>query len=123
MTDDTQQDPRIVELEAKIAEIEARTTQRLVLSELRSHALRAGMIDLDGLKLVDTTPLKPDDTGEIQGVAQLMADLKRAKPYLFQPATTSSLAAAPPSTPPAAKRATEMNHAEWQAARALLLKR
>lgn len=127
MTDETKleslADPRIVELETKIAELEARTTQRLVQSELKAHAIRAGMIDLDGLKLVDPTPLTLDEKGEVQGAAKLMTELKRAKPYLFQSPTTTSLSSPPPSTPPAAKRATEMSHAEWQSARAALLKR
>jgi hypothetical protein len=123
MTDTPQKDPRIVELETKITEIEACATQRIVQSELRSHALRAGMIDLDALKLIDAVPLTLTDKGEVAGIVQLMADLKRAKPYLFQSSTTSSLSQAPPSTPPAARRATDMTHEEWQTARALLLKR
>ena len=116
-------DTRVAELERRIAELEASTTTRVVLAELKAHATKAGMIDLDGLKLIDTTDLKLSNSGEVEGATKLMADLRRAKPWLFQPASSSSAAPAPPSTPPTLKRATEMTHAEWQAARASLLKR
>lgn len=114
---------RIAELEARLAEMEAQTTKRLIQSDLKTHALRAGMIDLDGLRMLDTRPLKLDSKGEVEGVAAIMAELKRSKPYLFQPATTTSLSSAPPYAPPAEKRATAMTHDEWQTARAALLKR
>jgi hypothetical protein len=114
---------RIAELEARLAEMEAQTTQRLIQSDLKTHALRAGMIDLDGLRMLDTRALKLDSKGEVEGVAAVMAELKRSKPYLFQPATTTSLSSAPPYAPPSEKRATAMTHDEWQAARAALLKR
>lgn len=126
MTDEVQQpddDPKVAELERRLAEIEAATTQRILHAELRSHATRAGMVDLDGLRLLDTTALKLTETGELEGGARLMADLRRAKPWLFQSASSSSPAAPPPNRPQPAKRATEMSHAEWRAARADLLRR
>lgn len=122
-TPDPKPDTRIAELEARLADMEARTTQRLVHSELKSHALRAGLIDLDALKLIDTTTLQLDDRGELADAARLMTDLKRTKPYLFGAANTSTASAAPPTTPPVAKRAMQMTHAEWQTARAELLRR
>ncbi len=116
-------DPKVVELEARLVEMETRTTQRLVQSELKSHALRAGLIDLDALKLIDNGTLKLDAEGNLENASKLMTDLKRAKPYLFGSASSSTPAAAPPTTPPVAKRATQMTHAEWQSARTELLKR
>jgi hypothetical protein len=113
---------RIAELEARLAEFETQATQRLVQADLKTHAIRAGMIDLDGLKLLDSSKLKLDPKGEVENAATIMAELKRNKPYLFQPATTSSTSPTPPTTQPTAKRATEMTHAEWQSARAALLK-
>lgn len=113
---------RVVELERRLAELEANSTARVIQSELRAHATKAGMIDLDGLKLVETAGLKLNDAGLIEGGVKLMADLRKSKPWLFHPASSSSSAASPPVTQPTAKRATDMSHTEWQAARSALLK-
>jgi hypothetical protein len=97
--------------------------QRLIRAELKAEALRAGMVDLDGIKLADTAQLSIDDKGEVPGAAALMQQLKRAKPWLFGGVSTSSGAKAPPAQPPVQKLATEMGHDEWRSARADLLKR
>lgn len=116
-------------LEAAVAErvaaLEAQLRQRLVRAELKAHAIRAGMVDLDGLKLVDTSSLTLNDQDEVDGAETLMATLRRAKPWLFgaNPHSTSSAAPTPPAQPPRAKLATEMTDAEWQASKAELLRR
>lgn len=114
---------RIVELESRLADMEARTNQRLIHSELKSQALRAGIVDLDALKLIETDGLEIDESGNLAGAAKLIADLKRNKPYLFGPANTSTPLSPPPTAPPSVKRATQMTHAEWQSARSELLRR
>jgi len=116
-------DPRVAALERQLHEQAQAHQTRLTQAELKLHAVRAGMIDLDGLKLVDPTRVRLTDKGEIDGADRLMADLRREKPWLFHHATTSTPGAAPPSTPPSAKSAQQMSHAEWQAARTALLKR
>ncbi len=110
-------------LEERLAALEAQMRERLLRAELKAHALRAGMIDLDGLKLVETAGLTLDDRGEVVGAETLMATLRRAKPWLFGHASTSSAASVPPAQPPRAKLATEMTDAEWQASKAELLRR
>ena len=120
---ETTPEVRVAELEARLAEMEQRTTQRLVQSELKSHALRAGLIDLDALKIIDANTLKLDEDGNLADAAKLIADLRRTKPYLFGAANSSTPQSAPPTTQPEAKKATQMTHAEWQAARAELLRR
>jgi hypothetical protein len=113
----------------KLAALEADMAARVLRAEMKVHALRAGMVDLDGLKLLDMGGLVLDERGEVAGGAAAMAALRRAKPWLFGAgdagggASTSSLAAAPPPQAPRAKLATEMGEAEWQAARAELLRR
>ncbi len=101
------------------AETRARTNdERLLMAELRVAAARAGMVDLDGLKLADLTSVKLNDAGEVEGVVELMETLKRAKPYLFRAQaaiSTSSTKAPPPKEKPQAKTASEMNSAEWAA--------
>jgi hypothetical protein len=96
---------------------------RVIRAELKAEALRAGMVDLDGLKLVDLSTAKLNEQGEVDGGAALMAQLKREKPWLFGGLSSSSTAALPPAAPPRQKLATEMTDAEYRAARADLLKR
>jgi hypothetical protein len=109
-------------LERQLAEIERITQARLVLAELKTEALRAGMIDLDGLKLLDLSGAKLNEQGNVEGAAALVAELKRTKSWLFG-RSSSSGANPPPAQPPRQKLATEMNDEEYRAARAALVKR
>jgi len=111
-------------LEQQLAEVRQQTEARIVRAELKTEAIRAGIVDSDGLKLLDTADIKLNKDGEVDGADALIADLKRAKPWLFSsPSSSSSAAVAPPSMPPRQKLATEMSEDEWRAARAALLKR
>lgn len=98
---------------------QAAADQRVIRAELKTVALKAGMVDLDGLKLADLSTVKLDDQGEVAGADALIDALKKAKPYLFGSTQHTSTPSAPPSsTPPAAKKASEMTPAEYAAARA-----
>lgn len=96
---------------------------RLVQAELRTAAVRAGMVDLDGVKLVDASGLKVNDAGELESAGAIMARLREEKPWLFGRNSSSSPASAPRATPPKAKTAMEMSVDEWRVARAELLRR
>ncbi len=96
--------------------------QRLIQSELKAYALRAGIIDLDGLKLMDTSALKLDDKGNLPDPTAALATLKRDKPWLFARANSSQPATAPAPEPPKTRMAREMTHEEWQAARSRLVR-
>ena len=125
MTEESNEDPaaRIAALEARLAEVAADANARVLRAELRAEAVRAGMVDLDGLKLVDTAALTLGADGAVAGAAELMRDMRRAKPWLFHGGSSSSTAAAPAVQPPRQKLATEMSEDEWRAARAELLRR
>jgi hypothetical protein len=124
MTEATQPiEERAAELERRLKEIEATTAARLIRAELKAEAVRAGIVDLDGLKLLDSSAVKLNEQGDVEGVATLIMQLRRAKPWLFGGASSSSAAAAPPAQAPEGKPATKMSYDEWQAARAELLKR
>ena len=110
-------------LERRLAEVEANAHARIVRAELKAEAVRAGMVDLDGLKLLDTSRVKVGQDGEVEGAAALMRELRRAKPWLFGGASSSSIAGVPPALPPKPRPATEMDFDEWRKARAELLKR
>ena len=114
---------RAAALQRRLEEVEAQSRERLIKAELKAEAVRAGMVDLDGLKLVDPAALSVDEAGEVQGAATLMQSLRRSKPWLFSGASTSSAATPPPAQAPRARRATEMTAEEWHAARAELLRR
>jgi hypothetical protein len=110
-------------LEKEIEEVRQHARHQIMLADLTVAAVRAGMIDLDGIRLLDLTSVPKKDDGRVADPAGLMADLKRAKPWLFGSGSTSSVTDVPPSTPPRQKLATEMSDEEYRAARTLILKR
>jgi hypothetical protein len=111
-------------LERQLTELQRQTQSRLLYAELKAEAVRAGMIDLDGLRLIDLPSLKLNERGEVEGAPALMQDLRKNKPWLFGGSAQSSSSAAspPPAQHPKQKLATEMTDAEYRAARAAILK-
>ncbi|HHW4685708.1 MAG TPA: phage scaffolding protein [Xylella sp.] len=96
---------------------------RLIRAELKAAALKAGMIDLDGLKLADLSRVTLKDDGTLEGADALMERLKKDKPYLFgPPATTSHLGKLPDPAPATPKKATDMTAEEYVVAKAAALK-
>ncbi len=77
----------------------AAANTRLVQAELKAHAIRAGIIDLDCLKLLDMSALQLDDQGNLPEAAAALATLKRDKPWLFAKPNSSH-----PAPPPAPNR-------------------
>ena len=108
------QDNRAAE---EIAKLQTEFQSRLIAANLRTEAVRAGMIDLDGLKLVDLSAARLDNDDKIIGGRKMMADLRRDKPWLFGVASSSSAATAPASQPVRQKTAMDMTDEEYVAAR------
>jgi hypothetical protein len=113
---------RAESLERRLAEIEHEAQARVVRAELKVEAVRAGIVDLDGLKLLDLKNVELTSDGELCNAAELVAQLRRAKPWLFGGTSSSSRANPPPAQPPRQKLATEMTDNEYRAARAAILK-
>lgn len=110
--------------EAALGRAQAENDAKLIRAELKAEAIRAGMVDLDGLKLINIDDVHLTDTGELAEAADLMVKLKRTKPWLFGKGVSSSAAANPPRPDtPRERHANELNHDEWMAARAALLRR
>jgi hypothetical protein len=109
-------------LEHRLEETEREARSRLARAELMVEAVRAGMVDLDGLKLLDFDQVQYNSNGDIENAAHLMTQFRRAKPWLFSGTSSSSPANAPPAQPQRQKLATEMGDKEYRAARAALLK-
>jgi hypothetical protein len=95
---------------------------RLVIASLRTEAVRAGMIDLDGLKMVDVSSVRLGTDDRVIGGRKLMDDFRRTKPWLFGTPSSSSAAVAPASQPVRTKTALEMTDDEYAAARAAVTK-
>ena len=106
------------EARAQGAELQKALKERLVLAELRNAALKAGMVDLDGLKLADLSSVALDERHEVSGADELVSRLKEAKPYLFaRPSPGSSNPEPPPKpgdkTPKMAKDMTQAERTEF----------
>jgi len=87
------------ERDAISAQAKADADLRVIRAELKASALKAGMVDLDGLKLLDLSMVKLNEKGEIEGADALMAKAKETKPYLFGTTTNTSSTATPSSGP------------------------
>ncbi len=114
---------RAAELEHQVRTLTEQARANLLMSELKAEAVRAGMVDLDGLKLLDTSTVTVADNGEVAGAAAAMERFRRTTPWIFNAASSTTTAVPPPSQPPRAKQATDMTPEEYRAARAALLRR
>lgn len=110
-------------LERKLADFQKGMQTRLIRSELKAEAVRAGIIDLDCLQLIDLSSVIVGDDNEVPPLAHLVSDLRRRKPWLFGGGSSSSSAGTPAARLAPEKRATEMTDEEYRAARAALLRR
>jgi hypothetical protein len=104
---------RAAELEQQVRSLSEQARVNLVMSELKAEAVRAGMVDLDGLKLLDTSSVAVGEGGEVTGAAAVMERFRRAKPWLFSSPSTTTTAVPPPSQPPRAKKAIDMTPEEY----------
>jgi len=106
----------------EIAKLRNDFQSRLIAANLRTEAVRAGMIDLDGLRLVDLSGVHLDENDKVVGGRKIMAELRRIKPWLFGAVSTSSAAIAPASQPVRQKTAMDMTDEEYAAARTAVTK-
>lgn len=106
----------------EIVQLQADFQSRLVKANLRTEAIRAGMVDLDGLKLIDLSAVRLDTDDTVIGGRKLMDGLKQKKPWLFGAASSSSAAIAPAAQPVRQKTALEMTDEEYATARAAVTK-
>ena len=103
------------ESDDKVKAANTAADQRVIRAELKAAAIKAGMVDLDGLKLADLSKVKLNDQGEVEGAEELMTALKKAKPYLFGEPSTSSMHRAPNPGENRPKKVSEMTDAERKA--------
>ena len=113
---------RCEQLERELVQVKQKAENGIVKAHLQAEAARAGMIDLDGLKMLDISRVTISEDGEVQGATALMEKVRKEKPWLFGKTSTSAPGGAPPSQPPRQKLATEMTDAEYQTAREAILR-
>jgi hypothetical protein len=106
----------------EISRLQSEFRSRLLAAGLRTEAVRAGMVDLDGLKLVDLSGIQMDENDKVIDGSKIMSELRRNKPWLFGRASSSSAAAAPASKPIKQKTALEMSDDEYAAAKMAVTK-
>ena len=104
--------------EAESHKIEVKTTAdlRIIRAELKAEAIKAGMIDMDGLKLIDTSTVTIGDDGEVKIPDGFFKAAKEAKPWLFGAVNSTSATQEPPQKQqPGPKPAAEWTAAERSA--------
>ena len=109
-------------LERQLHEVETRSVVQLRQAELRAEAMRAGIVDIDGLRLLDPEQAAPGMPA-LPAASDVIGKLRRDKPWLFGGSHSSSAGAAPVAAPVRKRLATDMTIEEWRAARAELLRR
>lgn len=136
MTDETPTPPETADPAAELARLRAeleemrsrlaaeteRHRRESLEAELRLAALRAGMIDPDGVKLIDPAPLL-ESADRPRAVAAAMERLRTSKPWLFGTTATTPPHPAPAPEPPRPRHARDMSREEYERAKAELLRR
>ena len=114
---------RLDQMERETHDFRQQAEHRVIQAEMKVEAMRAGMVDLDGLKFLDLTRVQLEDGGGVAGGKEMIGQLKHAKPWLFAAPSSSSVARVPPSRPARVKLATEMTDEEYRVARANIIRR
>lgn len=127
-----QAEAKVAEFETKLADADKATkeavkaaekagNEKLVRAEVKAMAVKAGIVDIDGLSLADLSKVKFNDKGELEGGQEAIDALKASKPYLFAQPSTSSTQQPPKPGEQSQKKATDMDDKEYDAARQALL--
>jgi len=116
------------ERDEAVAAVREEARQRIIQAEMKAHAIRAGIIDLDALRLADCAAVSIDEAGAVQGADQVMAVLQQQKPYLFSQThspppveTTAALQRPPAPSQPSSVDARTLSREAWQQERDRLL--
>lgn len=89
--------------QAKAAAIQ----NRLIRAEMKAHAIRAGVIDMDLVDLIPVDKVKIGDSLEISGAEEAIAAFKSSKPHLFNDAPKDPGAQNPPQAKPTGAAVTD----------------
>ncbi len=111
-----------------IATVRADAGKRVQEAELKTQAIRSGIVDLDGLRLANREGLSLSETGEVLGAEAVVASLRQQKPYLFAAdrtgtatGTTAQLQRPPSPAQPSVVDARSLSREAWHAERDRLI--
>ncbi len=74
----------------KISEVGEIYKKEIMVAKLEAHAIKAGIVDVDGIKLADLSKISVDENNKLIGGEELIEELKKTKPYLFLKVGASS---------------------------------
>ena len=111
------------QLESELSELRTRARERISQEQLKVAGLRAGMIDLDGIRLIDLPQSAIDSDGNVQDPDRIIGELKLKKPWLFSASSSSPMLSVPTAQMIVQKLATEMSDEEYRSAKASILKK
>jgi len=90
--------------------------KRLIRSELKAAVLKAGIVDMDAVKMFDISSLEVNEDGDVVGIDDLIDEMREAKDYLFNKEakdTTSNKKTPGDATSPKSKSALDMSDDEF----------
>lgn len=89
--------------------------KRYIRAELKAEALKAGLVDVDALKMFDTSSIEIDVNGDVVGVKELIEEMRELKPYAFSTTVkdTTTDKKTPDSTKVNSKSALDMSSDEF----------
>jgi len=111
------------EIVTKLAESSTAAKEQVKAARLEALALREGLVDLDGLKLLDLSKITQKEDGTFEGVEEVFKAAREAKPYLFgeKVTTTTGTKPAPKPGDPAPVDARKLTKEEYQKEKDALL--
>ncbi len=110
---------KVKAVEAKAAETISAAELRSINADLRIAAKDADARDPSDILLqLDRSKIKRNDAGDVINAAELIAEIKKAKPYLFGAASSANPKEPPSPDPTKPKHAKDMTDAEFKEAEA-----
>ena len=113
---------RTAQLEEQLAHSRLDAEAQIIQAELRAEAARAGIVDFEGLKLLDAKSISVGPDGRPEGIASHIANFKQAKPWLFGGRSSTHTGSPPPAQPIKPRLASEMTDEEYRIARAIAIR-
>ncbi|MCB8881694.1 hypothetical protein ACELLULO517_15710 [Acidisoma cellulosilytica] len=102
----------------RFSDFQKALSDKAIRSEVKLGAKEHGLIDVDLLKVLDTSGFKVDEDGEVVAPEGFWDALKTTKPHFFQvtgaqTGTTSNTRGAPPPAKLSGKKASELSDEEF----------
>jgi len=107
----------------RVTAAEKAANDRVLRAELKAIAVKHGLVDMDGLKLLDLSAVKLLENGDVEGADALFEAAKKSKPYLFGTVAVGTTTPTPTPKDGKAPDVREMNREEYAKAKKAATKR